>query len=82
LQSFEAGRGGGFSVSRALFWAFAQEHQPELTLRECGRIIQSEGARAVDAVIAAMQRAMPAAEPGVGDADPVAAPGKTPPQTA
>jgi hypothetical protein len=33
LQRYEAGTGAVFSTVRALFWAFAQTHHPDLTDR-------------------------------------------------
>lgn len=81
LERFENG-GGGFSVTRALFWAFAQEHHPDLTLRECGSIIQAEGKKLVDALASTMDRAMPPPSEGADGAPAGVSPGKTPPQKA
>jgi hypothetical protein len=79
LQDMDTGAGAGFSALRALFWAFAQEHHPDLTLRDCGAILHREGRAIADAVTATMARAMPDADPdgGAGSAQE-----KTPPQTA
>jgi hypothetical protein len=79
LQAMDSGAGAGFSGLRALFWAFAQEHQPDLSLRDCGAILHREGALIAQAVAASMAQAMP--EPD-GDGESGAELGKTRPQAA
>lgn len=60
-----SGRDASFTTVRAAFWAALQDHQPDLTLEEVGRILDHVGLVKAGTILAT---ALIAAFPAVGDA--------------
>ncbi len=70
LARYSAASGAVFSVTRALFWAFAQAHHPDLTLRQAGSLLGLHGPVIGAAVGQVFAAAMPANEGGTDPGNP------------